>query len=60
MQGTYGPSAINAYWPDTTAMDAIRGAAEGVAGDTEAISDNVAHTDSNNAETTITDNADVP
>ena len=58
MQGTFGPSAINAYWPDTTAMDAIRGAAEGVAGDTEAISDNVAHTDSNNPETDIENNAE--
>ena len=60
VQGTYGPSAINAYWPDTTAMDDIRGATEGVAGDTEAISGNVAHTDSNNAETAIENNAESP
>ena len=60
VQGTFGPSAINAYWPDTTAMDDLRAAAAGVAGTEETISDNVAHTDSNNAETTITDNADVP
>merc|ERR1711939_1009429 len=59
-QGTFGPAAINAYWPDTTAMDAIRGAADGVAGDTEEISDNVAHTYSNNAETDLENNAESP
>merc|ERR1711990_754308 len=59
-QGTYGTVSINAYWPDTTAMDNIRGAAADVAGGLETISGNVAHTDSNNAETTINNNADVP
>merc|ERR1711939_202057 len=59
-QGTFGPAAINAYWPDPPAMDDIRGAAEGVAGDTEAIGGNVAHTDSNNAETGIENNAEAP
>merc|ERR1719310_2343134 len=57
-QGPLGPAAINAYWPDTTAMDDIRGAAEGVAGDTEAISGNVAHADSNNPATDIENNAE--
>merc|ERR1712167_137977 len=57
-QGTFGTAAINAYWPDTTAMDDIRGAAADVAGTTEEISGNVAHTDSNNAETTIVNNAE--
>lgn len=60
MQGAYnGYAGINAFWPDTTLMDNIHGAADGVAGTLEdETGGNTVHTDSNTAETDASNNQD--
>ena len=61
-QGAYSSAAINTYWADTTAMDNLRGAdiTADVAGTTETISANVAHTASGNDVIDLVNNAQPP